>query len=583
MERMDIEKENKDNGDDKGVKNAGAKKEKNQIEPAAGTAQIKEWFGHGRRYSVTGLEKKRKAPHTMAGGEDAGGAYKKKESSEVFIIKEAMEAVTKLVTELQKHNEQNTKREIKDITTKLARQVETFNRQSIKTWLERNKYEKIEKMTIDMDTQTMSNRKESATQTTGDKVIRTLTQTEVYEKWKEMSGEEWDEGIFTNTEVRTGNPLKAPDKIVKVIITEPDDVQMNMGIQRTFRERYPELPQIVDDCGFIEQKYTVGSGGCVEEGRRKIIKIRHDGLEKSLFRKLLILKTELGKDKEVAVHAINKIELETYRKMVEAIFHSTDIKVFIYSNAPKDKLGEERKERKSYALVVDKGERSFKDSVINIRKALGDEDIRKSIKSIRSTKDGKVLITTDKDQDVIEKAQEAIRAMPGERMEVRKVGDDTETLYIRGMDISTEKEEIKEAIERTLEETNIDIQTSELRPMRNNTQAITVTISKRKAETLLKKGPLKIGLTRCRVERKVNVDRCFRCWDYNHTAKECKGPDRSKCCFKCGKGEHDYKTCKENEACPLCKVEGHKAGTGRCKAFMAAISLVRKADRKVNG
>nr|XP_022908735.1 uncharacterized protein LOC111420061 [Onthophagus taurus] len=174
--------------------------------------------------------------------------------------------------------------------------------------------------------------------------------------------------------------------------------------------------------------------------------------------------------------------------------------------------------------------------------------------------------------------------MPGKKMEVRRLGEPTDTLHIRGMDASMEKWEVREAIEAALGVKNMDMQTSELRPMRNDTQAITVTMDTKQAETLMRGGPIKIGLTRCYIERRIKLERCFRCWGYGHTAKDCKEDiDRSKLCFKCGKENHDQGVCKNKEACPLCKVDGHKAGTGRCKAFMAALSLVRKADRKVNG
>lgn len=84
---------------------------------------------------------------------------------------------------------------------------------------------------------------------------------------------------------------------------------------------------------------------------------------------------------------------------------------------------------------------------------------------------------------------------------------------------------------------------SELRPKPNNLQSFTVTIPKKKAESLVVQVQLKIGLVSCSMDKKVVVSRCYRCWEHDHRARDCKGPDRKNLCFNCGCGEHKASVC----------------------------------------
>lgn len=49
----------------------------------------------------------------------------------------------------------NTHKKIKEIVKKLKKNASEYERNSVKKWLERNSYEPIDKITFDMDTQTM--------------------------------------------------------------------------------------------------------------------------------------------------------------------------------------------------------------------------------------------------------------------------------------------------------------------------------------------------------------------------------------------------------------------------------------------
>ncbi|CAH1384965.1 unnamed protein product, partial [Tenebrio molitor] len=120
---------------------------------------------------------------------------------------------------------------------------------------------------------------------------------------------------------------------------------------------------------------------------------------------------------------------------------------------------------------------------------------------------------------------------------------------------------------------------SDLRPNRNDTQAVTIVLRKEDAESILAEGYLRIGAVRCRAERRVETEKCRRCWAFDHKTVGCKGPDRRNACYKCGKVGHLAKECQNNLECPLCQEVGHRAGEGRCTKFRAALTAQRKKAR----
>jgi hypothetical protein len=48
---------------------------------------------------------------------------------------------------------------------------------------------------------------------------------------------EWRKNLFVKTEIEVCNPLFAKDSVVKVVMVEPDDLEMNLSIQKMYRAR----------------------------------------------------------------------------------------------------------------------------------------------------------------------------------------------------------------------------------------------------------------------------------------------------------------------------------------------------------
>ncbi|XP_071057249.1 uncharacterized protein PF3D7_1120000-like [Onthophagus taurus] len=568
--------------EDMGRKNDGGNEENREK-----VSQLRRMYGHNRSSSLTGEVKKRKVHDTSIEKVDQEGqVYKMRESPECFLVEESLDMVKKLVKNLQSYIEQNTKREIKETTTKLTRQMDALDRDSIKQWLKKLRYEPAEKMVFDADTQTdrrsNTSTREMGTQTIGDEVVYLESEVETYEDWEMIGDATWEEESFRNTEIKKGSPLNAKVGTVMVVIVDPSDEPMEKGIQGKFRERFPELGEINDEIGVVEQECKIRIKDQVEKRNRKIIKLLYDNTDRGLFQRIKDLRQETDGVEWIAIHKMRNMDTTKFRKMIESVFHSSGTKVIIYTPESEIEATKGQPKRKTYALIVESKEKTFTETLKGVKETLKKEKIGEGIRGIKSTRNGKVLITIEKDGDAINKISEAINRS-GEETKCKRMGDDdTEIIHVRGMDALVKEEEIREAIADALGGEEHGLEMGKLRPMKGEMKAITIKLDKKGAETLLRKRQLKIGFISCELDKRIEVLKCFKCWGYGHTNKDCKGADRTKLCYKCGETDHGVKDCPNEESCPMCKAKGHKAGSGKCRIFKEALTIARRATRKRN-
>lgn len=69
--------------------------------------------------------------------------------------------------------------------------------------------------------------------------------------------------------------------------------------------------------------------------------------------------------------------------------------------------------------------------------------------------------------------------------------------------------------------------------------SVIIEVDKETHEVVLQKEKLNIGWRKCRVFNHINVKRCFKCWGFYHSAKNCM---RDEACYKCA-GNHKASTC----------------------------------------
>lgn len=150
------------------------------------------------------------------------------------------------------------------------------------------------------------------------------------------------------------------------------------------------------------------------------------------------------------------------------------------------------------------------------------------------------------------------------------------SIVCRDMDEVTTKEEVLEALKKQLDINSLP--ESAIRSMRaayGGTQTAVISLPFEHAKKILAVGKVKIGWTYCRVREATKPKSCFRCFDYGHLAKDCKGEDRSKLCRKCGEGGHIAKNCDKEPSCMICSTKDKKAphitGSSKCPKFRSSM------------
>ncbi|KAJ3640316.1 hypothetical protein Zmor_003624 [Zophobas morio] len=156
-------------------------------------------------------------------------------------------------------------------------------------------------------------------------------------------------------------------------------------------------------------------------------------------------------------------------------------------------------------------------------------------------------------------------------------GGRTKILHIRDIDSITSGEEVREAILRKCQVKNKEkLVVKPLSPARNGNQVATVIVEEDDATAIAQTGKIRVGLSLCRIQKRIDLDMCYKCWAYGHKAAKYQGNDRTELCKSCAKGGHKKETCNLDPYCPLCEKQGHEAGNKTCEAFRIALAAVIK-------
>lgn len=233
------------------------------------------------------------------------------------------------------------------------------------------------------------------------------------------------------------------------------------------------------------------------------------------------------------------------------------------------------------ALVIKTcGEKSYADILRQVKSDPKLNVLGQNVKSIRKTGKGELLLELSKPchQNTSE-FRGTMREVLGTTAEVRALTHEV-IIEIRDIDEVTDKDDVHKALINISEEFK-SLQSSAIKSLRKaygGTQTATIGLSAVLASQLLELAKIRIGWVVCRIREKLTPRRCFKCFDYGHTAARCKGQnDHSGKCLRCGEVGHKIKMCTRKPSCILCRESGsnivsdHVTGCTVCPYYKKAL------------
>ncbi|XP_058799019.1 uncharacterized protein LOC131668675 [Phymastichus coffea] len=181
---------------------------------------------------------------------------------------------------------------------------------------------------------------------------------------------------------------------------------------------------------------------------------------------------------------------------------------------------------------------SYADILRKVKAAPNMKEIGERVMRIRRTRAGELLLELEKPGTASPNIEETVLAILQKSAEVQLMTD-KETLRIKDMDETTTPEEVIEAVAAVIGPEAAASSSIKIRGLYNGTQAAHIQLPVAAARKLLENGKLRIGWVNCRVQPFTPTQRCYRCLENGHIAKDCKSDeDRSKQCFRCRKEGH---------------------------------------------
>lgn len=223
-------------------------------------------------------------------------------------------------------------------------------------------------------------------------------------------------------------------------------------------------------------------------------------------------------------------------------------------------------------MVETSGEATYADILRAVRNDPNLKEVEERVTRVKRNQKGQMLFELKKEDEA---KRDTLKAAVTQALEGKaKVTLRTQETNVvcKDMDEVTTKEEVLEALMKQLEVDSLpESAIRSLRPAYGGTQTAVISLSFELAKKAIAAGKIKIGWTFCRIREATRPKSCFRCLDYGHLAKDCKGKDRSKLCRRCGGEGHIAKDCSKDPCCMICSTanrnKAHVTGSSRCPRF----------------
>ncbi|KAJ8928738.1 hypothetical protein NQ314_018663 [Rhamnusium bicolor] len=177
-------------------------------------------------------------------------------------------------------------------------------------------------------------------------------------------------------------------------------------------------------------------------------------------------------------------------------------------------------------IIIKSEGKTYAELLISVKTNVDIAEVGLTIKSLKKTEKCDLLLEVAGGKDKVKTLKDTIIAKTKDTEVFVKSND--ATLHITDIDADINEEELKKEIVKSgagVSEEQLSV--ISLRPNRSGNQTATVKMRKDIAAELVKRGKIKIGWVLCRLRRRVNIIRCYKCLNFGHRTSECTGPDKS--------------------------------------------------------
>nr|CAI5834329.1 unnamed protein product [Callosobruchus analis]CAI5849635.1 unnamed protein product [Callosobruchus analis]CAI5861885.1 unnamed protein product [Callosobruchus analis] len=456
-----------------------------------------------------------------------------------------------------------------------------------------NQTDGMEKRMVDVGTQADSDEIMTETDESERKqavtIRNVLNNGSTFEDIAHLLDTEWPDRTFEAVKLETASISKISLDCDFAVIADPKNRQKNSLLNK-ISERHPEIISVMEgdtDDGQIEHlvKTTkITSRKAVSEERQQYIYALPFNIDrnqvndmKKVWDLLLRYKDSLKDEGRTAalVIADDALNKQYLRKILEYAFKNTGMQITLLATDDRMvRAGQDSRQAAAVrrpankpnrpvreAVIVRANGKTYSDLVKGLRDHINLDNTGIEISKMRKTQGGDVLLEIKKGEANMLKTTIANQI---EGIQVATTVKE-DIVHIKGMDSITTKEDVLTAVKNALGDTMRSCRVTSLRPAFGNSQNATVVMDRLAAAKLVAMKTVRIGLIHCLVLlRQREFGKCYKCWQTDHKAHDCRGPNRSNLCLKCAQPGHRYRQCRSDPYCPLCEATGHQAGSQLC-------------------
>lgn len=249
------------------------------------------------------------------------------------------------------------------------------------------------------------------------------------------------------------------------------------------------------------------------------------------------------------------------RKALEVVFAGRDIAIAV-CDVTEVKSGRRIGVQHSTAVTVTGDGRSYADLVKLVKSAVDIEANGIEVLKVAKRNDSALTIRVRGGADKAGVFAKAVKGIEGAEA---RVNMKHKVVHIHDLECDVTAAEITDGIRRVCPSAEPeDIIVTSVRPDFSGSAKATVKVAPRLVNEVVNRKRIRIGWVTCRVVLRQDIKHCHKCWQPDHLAGSCKGPDRRKACFRCGEDGHVRSSCVKDTFCPVCKSNTHSFGGREC-------------------